>query len=283
MGETKISRKVKGIDIFVKTCTSVQLVSQNKKRIFEKNKSEYTFRTIRSLIKSAKELKKRFPKIFIQFTIIDVGSSITDVEKMKSIISDNFKSKFIIIDPKNLKFQPNIITKNNKEIENNMSTTMASIHESFVEGVKCKDLIYFVEDDYIHKKESLLEMIFAYEKFSSIFKKELFLLSTDYPFLYKKLDETKILFGENYHWRIVKESLLTFLTSAQMIKKYLNNLADMAKNEKNPFEKNLHEIYENEICLSPIPSLSLHCTNINSVFGISPNFDVKKIWNENEN
>ena len=68
-----------------------------------------------------------------------------------------------------------------------------------------------------------------------------------------------------------------------MIKKYLNNLADMAKNEKNPFEKNLHEIYENEICLSPIPSLSLHCTNINSVFGISPNFDVKKIWNENEN
>ena len=65
LGETKISRKVKGIDIFVKTCTSVQLVSQNKKRIFEKNKSEYTFRTIRSLI----ERNTHSPNVTIFCTI----------------------------------------------------------------------------------------------------------------------------------------------------------------------------------------------------------------------
>ena len=47
-------------------------------------------------------------------------------------------------------------------------------------------------------------------------------------------------------------------------------------------EKNLHEIYEKEKCFSPIPSLSLHCTNINSVFGISPNLDIKKLWDENK-
>ena len=37
-----------------------------------------------------------------------------------------------------------------------------------------------------------------------------------------------------------------------------------------------------EICLSPIPSLSMHCTNINTTYGIPPNFDWKKIWEENE-
>ena len=35
-------------------------------------------------------------------------------------------------------------------------------------------------------------------------------------------------------------------------------------------------------CLSPIPSLAIHCANINSVFGLSPYVDWKKLW-ENEN
>ena len=54
LGETKISRVVKSLDIIIKTCTSVNLVTQSKKRIFEKDKSEYTFRTINSLVKSLK-------------------------------------------------------------------------------------------------------------------------------------------------------------------------------------------------------------------------------------
>ena len=57
----------------------------------------------------------------------------------------------------------------------------------------------------------------------------------------------------------------------------------MCKYEHYPFEKPLHDIYEKEYCFSPIPSLSFHCTNVNSIFGLSPNIDWKKIWNENEN
>ena len=29
---------------------------------------------------------------------------------------------------------------------------MANIHQSLVESKKCEDLVYFVEDDYIHLK-----------------------------------------------------------------------------------------------------------------------------------
>ena len=130
-------------------------------------------------------------------------------------------------------------------------------------------IVYLVEDDYIHKTESLAEMVFAYEKFSSIFERELFMLSTDYPYLYKKMENSKILVGEKYHWRTVKESLLTFLTSSQMLYKYEKKLFDMAKNESNPFEKNLHEIFDKELCFSPLPSLSIHCSNVNSIFGLS--------------
>ena len=68
-----------------------------------------------------------------------------------------------------------------------------------------------------------------------------------------------------------------------MIEKHFKKLIDMATNESNPFEKNLHEIYEKEKCFSPIPSLSIHCTNINSVFGLSPNIDLKILWHDNKN
>ena len=77
--------------------------------------------------------------------------------------------------------------------------------------------------------------------------------------------------------------MLTFLTSAKMIVKYFDKLEEMATVESNPFEKNLHQIYEKELCISPVPSLSIHLTNINSAFGLSPNIDIKKMWDENEN
>ena len=270
LGETPITRKVNTLDIIVKTCTSVQLVSQNKKRIFEKDKSEYTFGTINSLTKSAKDLKKKFREIKIKFTIVDVNSPSSDINKILSKISDEgFESQHIPVE-------------NIQDSKNNMSTTMASIRQSFYHAKNCTDLIYFVEDDYIHKTESLAEMLFAYEKFSSIFHNEIFILSADYPYLYKKMSNSNILIGENTHWRTVKESLLTFMTSKKMIEKHFEKLIDMATNESNPFEKNLHKIYEKEICFSPIPSLSIHCTNINSVFGLSPNINLKKLWDDNK-
>jgi len=271
LGETQITRKVKALDIIVKTCTNVQLVSQNKKRIFEKDKSEYTFRTINSLTKSVKDLKKKFKDIKIKFTIIDVNSSDTHMNKIISKISDEgFEVQHLPVE-------------NIKDSKDNMFTAMASIRKSFYHAKNCDDLIYFVEDDYIHKSEALAEMVFAYEKFSSIFKNEVFILATDYPYLYKTLNKSDILIGENTHWRTVKESLLTFMTSKKLIEKYFEKLVDMATNKNDPFEKNLHEIYEKERCFSPIPSLSIHCTNINSVFGLSPNTDLKKLWDENEN
>ena len=71
LGETKISRAVKSLDIIIKTCTSVNLVTQSKKRIFEKDKSEYTFRTINSLVRSLKFGEKFLKNIKIRFHVID--------------------------------------------------------------------------------------------------------------------------------------------------------------------------------------------------------------------
>jgi hypothetical protein len=283
LGETKISRPVKSLDIIIKTCTSVNLVTQNKKRVFEKDKPEYTFRTINSLINSLKFDEEILKRIKVKIYVVDHNSKKEDLEKIKNIIK-TINISFEIINLNLEKFnQIKVLSKNNAVIENNMKATMASILTSFnIAKEKSEDLVYFVEDDYIHKKESLSEMIRSYEKIASELAHEIFLCPVDYPYLYKKMDNSNILIGNKYHWRTVNESLLTFLTSKKLIEKYWNELLLMSENEHSPFETPLHKIYEKELCLSPIPSLAMHCTNVNSIFGLSPNINWKKLWEENE-
>ena len=284
LGETKIIRPIKSLDIIIKTCTSVNLVTQSKKRIFEKNKSEYTFRTINSIIKSLEFNKDELKNIKIKIHIIDHNSKKEDLIKINDKLSKT-SFEFKIINLQIEKFsQIKTINKNNPIIEKNMKATMSSIHESFdIAKSECDDLIYFVEDDYIHKKESIFEMLSTYEKISSEINKELFICPVDYPYLYKKLENSKIFIGNKYHWRSVNESLLTFLTSKSLINKYWDDLMLMSENEHAPFETPLHKIFERELCISPIPSLAMHCTNVNSIFGLSPNMNWSNLWDENEN
>jgi hypothetical protein len=283
LGKTSITRPVKSLDIILKTCTTVNLVTQSKKRIFEEDKSEYTFRTLKSLIHSLNFNKDIFKNIDIQFFLVDHNSKEIDLTTMKKILEDSlFKHQIIKLNVDNFP-QIKTLNKNNPIIEANMRSTMASILTSFEIAKKnSNDLVYFVEDDYIHSRESLGEMVLTYEKIASEINRELFLCAVDYPYLYKKTEGSNILIGNKYHWRTVNESLLTFLTSKQMIEKYWEKLKKMAENENSPFEVPLHHIYEKETCLSPVPSLAMHCTNVNSVFGLSPNINWKKLWEENK-
>ena len=284
LGKTDITRPVKSLHVIIKTCTSVNLVTQNKKRIFEMSKSEYTFRTINSIINSLEFCKDELKKIKIKIFIIDYNSKKDDLIKINNKLTEaNFEFK--IINLKLDKFdQIKTINKNNTIIENNMKATMSSIRESFDVAKKdCDDLVYFVEDDYIHKRESIFEMISSYEKISSELNKDIFICPVDYPYLYKKLENSNIFIGTKYHWRTINETLLTFLTSKSLINKHWNNLILMCENEHSPFETPMHKIFEKELCISPIPSLAMHCTNVNSVFGLSPNMDWKKLWEANEN
>ena len=283
LGEIKITRKIKSLDIIIKTCTSVNLVTQNKERIFEEKKSEYTFRTINSLIKSLIYAQSRMSLMNFNLIIIDAGSSDDDLKKIEMILNkSDFKYKIIKLNLTDYLQRIKIIQKNNNQIENNMRSTMASIIKSFEISKDLNDLVYFVEDDYIHRIDSILEMLLVYEKFSTILKDEIFLVPVDYPYLYQKDHSSNVLIGQNYHWRSINESLLTFLTSKDMIKRYYKDLIKMGEIEHSPYETILHNIYNKEKCFSPIPSLALHCTNVNSVFGLSPNINFKKLWEENK-
>ena len=282
LGELKITRKVRALDIIIRTCASVNMLTQNKKRLFEKEKIVYALKTIKSLLNSA--LDPGLTSLDINFKVIDHNSTNEDLKEIDNVFK-KFGKKYSLINLDVSKFKNQIdkINQRGKDVTSNQISNMANIHQSLLESKNCEDLIYFVEDDYLHRKKSLKEMIFTYERITSQLNKEIIICPTDYPYLYAKSETTQNFLGHKYHWRRVNETLCTFLTSKNIIEKYWEKYTEMCKKEHAPFEKPLHDIYKKELCISPIPSLALHFTNINSIFGLSPNVDWKKIWDENEN
>ena len=264
---------------------SVNMLTQSKNRIFEKDKEQYTKRTLISLIKSVDCAKDIFKEVKFKIHVIDHNSSKKQINDIKTILERSNLSFEIL----NLKFEEfsNLIENTNeekKEVTNNQKSNMSNIHQSLVLSKEiCEDLTYFVEDDYIHEKNSLTEMLFTYEKIASLTKKELIICPTDYPFLYSQSEGTRIFLGDKKHWRQVDQTLCTFLTSKEIIERYWDQITSMCKFEHYPFEKPLHNIYKKELCISPIPSLALHFTNVNSIYGLSPNVDWKRLWDENSN
>ena len=143
-------------------------------------------------------------------------------------------------------------------------------------------MVFFIEDDYIFFESALDEIVTSYERISSQINRELFICPTDYPYFYMDSQKTNVLIGSKRHWRLVSKTLCSFITSHTLIKKYWSNFYDNCLDRHDPFEKYLNKIYEKEICISPIKSLSLHMTNINSSYGLSPFIDYKSLWDEND-
>ena len=290
LGETKVNKKIDSLAIIIRSFTfgdigdKKVMLDQNKKRIFDAPKIEYTLRTIKSVIRSCEIAKRSFKDINIKIIISDDNSNQENLDKINQILqSTNIKTQIINIKDNEFNDTISPVDTNGDKISDNMISNMRNILKSIqIAESDNSDLFYFLEDDYIHVDDAITEMLFTYEKISSQINDELFLCPADYPYLYSSIESSKIFFGNMRHWRTVNETLITFLTSKRMITKYIDKLKLMGTKRHHPMELMLHEIYEKEYCLSPIPSLTMHATNINSMYGVPPNFDWKKIWDENK-
>ena len=277
LGEVKITKKIRSLLIIFRTNTNVEIWDQNKKRLFECPKIEYATRALNSLLKSIKLLEKKISHIKINTIIVDDHSTDENLNRIKKITNNSENINFVSLNHDKYKS----IIKEQKKLET--FSNLASLLQSFeLAKEKGDDLILFVEDDYLHFDSMLEEMIFSYQRISSQINKDLFMCPSDYPYLYMDNDQTNILIGNKRHWRTVDKTLCTFLTSIELLNKYWENFKKTCLDRNDPFEKYLNEIYKKEICISPLKSLSLHLTNVNSSYGLAPFIDYKNLWEENK-
>jgi hypothetical protein len=278
LGEVKISRKVKSILVLFRTNSNIEIWDQNKKRLFELPKIEYTLRSLNSLLKSINFCKEKYPDVKIKLIIIDDNTDEVNLNKIKNLTNNN-NFDINITKLNHDKYRKVIKEQKNEQTYSNLSSLLYCYE---VAKENADDLVFFVEDDYIHFEPMMEEMIASYERISSQINSEIFMCPADYPYLYMNNQKTNILIGNKRHWRTVNETLCTFMTSKIFLEKYWNNFYKTCLDRHDPFEKYINEIYKSEICISPLKSLSVHFTNVNSSYGLSPFIDYKKLWKESE-
>ena len=198
------------------------------------------------------------------------------MKKIKNIL-EHSNLNYEIIKHDISKYKDIIKDQKTKETFSNLSTLLTSFNIGKDEG---EDLIFFVEDDYIHFDNMITEVVKTYERVSSQLGRDIFICPSDYPYLYMSNEKTNILIGNNRHWRTVKQTLCTFFVSKSLIDQYWDSFEKNCNDRHDPFEKYLNDVYEKEVCISPLNTLSVHMTNVNSGYGLSPFIDYKKLWDE---
>ena len=278
LGEVKVTEKVNSILIIFRTNTDIEIWDQNKKRLFEQPKIEYSLRSLNSLIKSINFSKSKYSNIKFKTIIVDDKSKEENLSKMKTLI-DRSSLDISITSLNHDKYKDIIKQQKNDQTFSNL----ASLLQSFELGKEYgEDLVFFVEDDYLHFEPMMEEMIASYERIASQVNKNIFMCPADYPYLYMSNEKTNILIGNKRHWRTINQTLCTFMTTKTLLDKYWNSFYTTCLDRNDPFERHLNEIYTKEFCISPLKSLSLHLTNVNSSYGLSPFIDYKKLWDANK-
>ena len=278
LGEVKITKRVNSVLVIFRTNTDIEIWDQNKKRLFEEPKIEYSLRALKSIIRSVNFSKTKYPNINIKIIIVDDKSKEENLNKLKKLIDGSGLDISII--PLNHNKYKDII---NQQRNDQTFSNLASLLQSFELGKKHgEDLVFFVEDDYLHFEPMMEEMIASYERIASQVNKDIFMCPADYPYLYMNNEKTNILIGNKRHWRTINQTLCTFMTTRSLLDKYWDNFKKTCSDRNDPFEKHLNKIYTKELCISPLKSLSLHLTNVNSSYGLAPFIDYKKLWEENK-
>ena len=258
-GYLNLKRKIKKIDIYFRYAPNNQLWNSSKrwKRIIQNiNKEDLILTTLNSL--------KNSILFFLENNKIDITIN---------LISDSSNPKFDLLIKKLL----NNRNFNINFFETKKSGNRGSFLECCDQAKNAEDIIFFIEDDYLFEKKSIEEIMISYSRISTILNRDIIMCPSDYSFFYDSLYKTSLLLGKNYKWRIVGETLLTFVFSKSIFKKYKDTIRLVGEKENNPFEKPLHELYKKETCIAPINSLCYHISR--SVPALTENWE--DLWNEN--
>ncbi len=123
------------------------------------------------------------------------------------------------------------------------------------------DIIYFVEDDYLHKKNSRAVLLEGLEKanFVSLYDNPDKYLINGPNRLINGGENCKTMLTTSSHWRTTNSTTMTFATRVFNVKIYKSNLYSSCATEQPQDFKMWLEILKNTSLVIPIPGYSTHC------------------------
>jgi hypothetical protein len=140
--------------------------------------------------------------------------------------------------------------------------------EQFKYAAESDDMVYVIEDDYLHEKDALNHLFVAYNHLVDRYQKEIVLYPYDCAFRYDNNNcyLTVLLFDGTRYWRQIKHTAFTLFTHKSFFVKNFDMLKEMSLNFPNAAEDQyINKLYENyesgtgEVkAFSPIPSIAYH-------------------------
>jgi len=180
------------LDIIFRTHDSGQRIESPRQKVANASKKEITLKCAQSLSNSIKQCKEE-----VNITILDDKSSKETIEKMESLF------------------------------ETDVTHFVGDFAEGSVNHFKHSrdskaDLIYSVEDDFLHKPEAIQELIDTYYNFVAVVKPEMICLypDDDYFNYTNHFGPTKIVPGIGRPWRMHECTTNTFFTNPKVLRDY---------------------------------------------------------------
>lgn len=229
----------------------------SNKRFINDSKQDIIKKCFMSLIESIKYAEN---KDDILLTVVDDHSS----QETKNYIMNNLKDSGL--------------NYNICELENYGNNE--SMKKCYELGLKSdKDFIYFVEDDYFHKKEAVDIMIKDYSKFSEkLNNSPITIVPYDDPIDYMsdRIIPTRIVSGTDRHWRQNFHVTFTMMIPKWILLHFWDKFMEMSNYGDGVCEDNtINLLYTkfDTFLFSPMPWLAHHMCDMEPVVG-----DWKELW-----
>ena len=230
---------MKSLNIILRTCAVVKILSKTSKRPFGLDKEVLILKSLKSLLESCSHAYNDC-KMFLD--VVDDSSSEEFRAKMISILN-RFSIPYKV---------HNIQEKNNGR----------SMKYCYDLALKSKsEIIYFCEDDYLHLKNEIPFVMRAYSG-KVVGSSKFVVHPTDYPDRYVKVYPAYIFLSKDCHWRSISHTTGTFFIPKNVFVKYKQlyyKFAEINSGKVGGGEDiTVNKVYEEVPCLSPIPSLAAH-------------------------
>jgi len=255
---------MKKLDVILRTCQQ-SLLSKNPMRICGDNREDMVIRCLSSLVNSINRIE-----FDVTLTVLDDRSDKEFVGKIQHIMSMCCKpTKFVALDETGF---------------NN------SAYQQFLMASQCDDMVYSVEDDYLHEPDAIKTMLEAYNHLYHRFKTDVVLYPFDCPLRYQegKEEPTMLLYDNVRYWRQCTKTANTIFTHSSVIRDNFSQFSKLALEYPKVLEddtinliyKRFPDCQESVWCFSPIPSVAYHLSYQNDINTIRTNhLSWQNLWN----
>lgn len=206
---------------------------------------------------------------------------------------NNLNIKFVIFDDRSdedvlekIRFLCKKLTCDWKIITTDKPGQGESLYQNFEYARNSNGLFYFCEDDYLHTKTAVLEMIDFYTRIYNQTNIHLVLHPQEHENVFRQFNyPSYILYSETRRWRTISHATHVFFTHAEVVKEYWTYFENTKyvgiKNKRHlgAEKETTDHLFKQIPGFSPIPAIAAH---LQTEHCLPPFFNWRELWAEQE-